>query len=228
MTTKSSRKTNKSSRKSRGQLAPTRRLRGGGISGLFAGRAIIPLLKLFILSPGRDFYQRELADLTGERLLLVQRAVARLVQAGLVSQAPRGNRVYYRVDESHPALQDLKAVILKTVGIGDALRIQLARFGEKIKIAFVYGSVARGEETASSDVDIMLIGNLSGREVASIFSPVKKMLKREINPTIYSPVEFRKRVKERHPFLISVLREPKLFLLGDGRALKAVLNGRSA
>jgi predicted nucleotidyltransferase len=188
----------------------------------------MPLLKLFILSPGLDFYQRELADLTGERLLLVQRAVARLVQAGLVNHAARGNRVYYRVDKSHPAFQDLKAVILKTVGIGDALRMQLARFGERIRIAFVYGSVARGEETVSSDVDIMLIGNLSGREVASVFSPVKKMLNREINPTIYSPVEFRKRVKERHPFLISVLKEPKLFLLGDERGLKAVLNGRPA
>ena len=228
MTTKSSRKTNKSSRKSRGQLASTRGLRGGGISGLFAGRTIIPLLKLFILSPGRDFYQRELADLTGERLLLVQRAVARLVQAGLVNQAARGNRVYYRVDQSHPAFQDLKAVILKTVGIGDALRMQLARFGEKIKIAFVYGSVARGEETVSSDVDIMLIGDLSGREVASAFSSVKKMLNREINPSIYTPAEFRQKVRERHPFVTTLVREPKLFLLGDERALKAVLNRRSA
>lgn len=228
MTTKISRKTTISSRKISREVVSKRRARGLGISGLFAGRAIIALLKLFVLSPGRDFYQRELAGLTGERLLLIQRGVARLVQAGLVQQAARGNRVYYRVNQSHPAFQDLKAVMLKTVGVGDTLRAQLGKFGERVKIAFVYGSVARGEETASSDIDIMLIGNLSGREVSSVFAPMKKMLNREINPSIYSLAEFRKKANERHPFLTTVLKEPKLFLLGDERDLKAVLGRRSA
>lgn len=201
---------------------------GGGIAGLFGGRALVALLKVLILSPGRDFYQRELADLTGERLLLVQRALGRLVEAGLVEATRSGNRVYYRANRSHPAFDDLRGLVLKTVGIGDALREQLGKLRGKVRIAFVYGSVARGDETASSDIDLMLVGDLSGREVAAALAPVRKMLNREINPTIYSPREFRKRVNQHHPFVRAVVKEPKLFLLGDERDLKAVLGRRSA
>lgn len=199
-----------------------------GIGSLFAGRAVVALLRLFMLHPTRDFYQRELVDLTGERLFLIQRGLARLVEAGIVEQASRGNRVYYRVNRAHPAFQDLKGVILKTVGLGDALRARLREVGDRVKAAFLYGSSARGEETASSDIDIMLIGDLSGREVASVFAPVKRMLRREINPSVYSPAEFRKKAKERHPFVTTVLKEPKVFLLGDERDLKAILGRRSA
>lgn len=185
------------------------------------------MLRLFILSPTRDLYQRELVDLTGERLFLIQRGLARLVQAGIVVRTSRGNRVYYRANQSHPAFQDLKAVILKTIGVGDVLRAQLDRVRDRVIVAFIYGSVARGEETGASDIDLMLIGDLSGRQAASVFSPVKKMLSREINPSVYTPAEFRKKIRERHPFLTTVLKEPKLFLLGDERDLKTVLNGRS-
>lgn len=228
MTKKSSRKTKRRSRSASGESAASQTWKVGGISGLFPGKALLPLLKLFVLSPGRDFYQRELADLTGEPLLLVQRAVARLAQAGLIDRTARGNRVYYRANRAQPAFKDLKALILKTVGLGDTLRAQLSGLRDRVKVAFLYGSVARGEETASSDIDIMLIGDLSGREVASIFAPVKKALNREINPSVYSSPEFRKKVKERHPFLTTVLKEPKMFLLGDERGLKAVLGRRSA
>lgn len=227
MTKKSGRKTNKVGRRPKG-VKDSERKPFVGIGGLFAGRAVVALLKLFILDPTRDFYQRELVDLARERLFLIQRGLARLVQAGIVELATRGNRVYYRANRSHPAFEDLKAVILKTVGVGDVLRTQLAGVRDRVRIAFVYGSVARGEETVSSDIDIMLIGTLSGREVASALAPVKRMLKREINPLVYSPAELRKRAKEHQPFVTSVLKEPKLFLVGDERALKAVLDGRSA
>ncbi|HLC40365.1 MAG TPA: nucleotidyltransferase domain-containing protein [Methylomirabilota bacterium] len=199
-----------------------------GLVGLFSGRAVAALLKLFFLHPTRDFYQRELSHLIDERLFLVQKALTKLVQSGLISRVSSGNRVYYRANQGHPAFGDLKAVILKTIGLGDVLRAELTRLKDKIKIAFLYGSVARGEETGTSDIDIMLIGNLSGREVASILSPIKKELNREINPSVYSEEEFRTKARERHTFITTVLHEPKLFLLGDGRALEAVLSRRTA
>lgn len=228
MTNVSGRKTNRSGQRRGSAGHPNGRPVPEGIGGLFAGRAVVALLKLFALFPNRDFYQRELTDLAGERLFLIQRALARLVRAGFVDRASRGNRVYYRANQSHPAFEDLKAVIFKTVGLGDALRTQLARLGDRVKVAFLYGSVARGEETTSSDVDIMLIGDLTGREVASLFAPVRKILNREINPSVYSPAEFRKKLRERHPFLTTVLSEPKVFLLGDERDLKAILGRWSA
>jgi len=228
MTKKGGRKTKRGGQPAGGAIGSDSKRVLGGISGLFAGRAIVALLRLFVLHPTRDFYQRELANLTGERLFLVQKGVARLVRSGLVDRVSRGNRVYYRANRAHPAFEDLKAAILKTAGLGDVLRDQVCALGDRVKLAFVYGSVTRGDETAASDIDIMLIGNLTGKEVASVFAPIKKVLNREINPSVYSLIEFRKKVRERHPFLTTVLKEPKLFLLGDKRALKAILGGQSA
>lgn len=230
MTKKSGRKTKKIGSASRLKPAPNvvRLTDTKGLAGLFSGRAVAALLKLFFLHPTRDFYQRELSHLIDERLFLVQKALTKLVQSGLISQVSSGNRLYYRANQGHPAFGDLKAVILKTIGLGDVLRAELTRLKDRIKIAFLYGSVARGEETATSDIDIMLIGNLSGREVASILSPIKKELNREINPSVYSEEEFRTKARERHTFITTVLHEPKLFLLGDKRALEAVLSRRTA
>lgn len=228
MTKKRSRKTKKRSRSAGGESVSGRTRKAGSISGLFSGKVLLPLLKLFVLSPGRDFYQRELADLTGEPLLLVQRGVARLAQAGLIDRAARGNRVYYRANRAHPAFEDLKALILKTVGLGDALRAQLEKLGDKVRLAFLYGSVARGEETASSDIDIMLVGEVSSREVASMLASVKRTLNREINPSVYRPTELRRRLLERQPFATNVLKEPKIFVLGNERDLEAILGRRSA
>jgi hypothetical protein len=146
----------------------------GGVQALFAGRTVVSLLRLFILSPEREFYQRELAELAGERLFSVQKALDRLVSAGVVEESTRGNRVYCRANRSHPAFEDLKAVIFKTVGVGDALRTHLAGIRDKAKVAFIYGSVARGEETTSSDIDIMLIGDVSGRDCATQAIPSQR------------------------------------------------------
>ena len=136
--------------------------------------------------------------------------------------------MYYRANRAHPAFEDLKALILKTVGLGDALRTQLEKLGDKVRLVFLYGSVARGEETASSDIDIMLVGEVSSREVASMLAPVKRALNREINSSVYRPTEFRKRFVERQPFVTNVLKEPKIFVLGNEGDLEAILGRRSA
>src|SRR3989442_3802236 len=105
------------------------------LDALFGGRALGRLLRLFFLNPSRDFYQRELTAMTGERLFLIQSALKRLIRAGIVGQTWRGNRTYYRVDPSHPAHEHLKALMLITVGFGDSLRAQLLGIRDKIKVA---------------------------------------------------------------------------------------------
>lgn len=234
MTKKDGRKTNSAGRKTNALGLPLRSgndsggtLLSGGIGELFAGRALITLLRLFFLHPSRDFYQRELVALTGERLFLIQSALKRLTRAGILGQLSRGNRIYYRVDSSHPAHEQLKALVLKTVGVGDRLRTHLLGMRDKVRVAFLYGSVARGDEQATSDIDIMLIGDLSSRQTATALVPVKRFVNREINPSVYSPSEFRKRYQERHPFIREVVRGPKIFLLGDEDELKAILSRRS-
>lgn len=136
--------------------------------------------------------------------------------------------MYYRANRAYPAFEDLKALILKTVGLGDALRAQLEKLGDKVRLVFLYGSVARGEEAASSDIDIMLVGEVSSREVASTLASMKRTLNREINPAVYRPTELHRRFMERQPFVTNVLKEPKIFVLGNERDLEAILGRRSA
>ncbi len=199
----------------------------GGLGELFAGRALVTLLRLFFLHPSRDFYQRELVALTGERLFLIQTALKRLTRAGIVGQLSRGNRTYYRVDPSHPAYEQLKVLVLKTIGLGDSVRTQLLGMRDKVKVAFLYGSVARGDEKATSDIDLMLIGDLSGRQTAVALAPVKRLVNREINPSVYGPNEFRKKYQQGHPFIREVVEGPKIFLLGDESELREILGRRS-
>ena len=235
VTKKSGRKTNKDGRKTRSAglalasgLTRTSRIDFGGVAELFAGRAVVSLLRTFFLNPSRDYYQRELTEVTGERLFLVQTALKKLTRAGLVSQVSRGNRTYYRVDPTHPAYEELRALIVKTIGIGDTLRARLLELGEKVRAAFIYGSVARGDETPTSDVDIMLVGTLSGREIATILAPVKRLMNREINASVYSPAEIRVKYRQRHPFIRDVIDGPKVFLVGDADVLDSAIGRRSA
>lgn len=193
-----------------------------GVASLFAGQALLSLLRVFFLNPSRDYYQRELTEITGMRLFVIQTALKRLVAAGLIGRITRGNRTYYRVDPTNPIHRELKALLLKTVGLGDSLRACLRDVAGRIRVAFVYGSVARGEESPSSDVDLMIIGGLSGREIASRLAPLRRRLNREFNPSTYTAAEFKRKVDQKHPFIREVVRDPKVFLIGDASALKAV------
>ena len=197
-----------------------------GFGRLFAGRALVALLRVFFLHPDREFYQRELVLLTQDRLFVVQLALRRLVSTGVVESLRRGNRTFFRARASHPAFADLKSMILKTFGLGDRLRDALAPLVPRMSVAFVYGSVARHEEQDSSDVDLMLIGQLRGREVASALAPAKRELDREINVTVYRPEEVRKRYRQRHPFIREVIEGPKIFLIGDDDEIRRLLTRR--
>ncbi|MBF0475483.1 MAG: nucleotidyltransferase domain-containing protein [Deltaproteobacteria bacterium] len=188
-------------------------------SQLFASKTLVALLKVFCRQSDTDFYQRELADAAGTGLYAVQRELARLERTGLVQKIPNGNRVYYRADQNHPVFEDLKRLILKTVGLGDALREGLAPLAERVKVAFVFGSFARGEATATSDLDLLLVGRLTLREAVTTLRTVSRDLGREVNPVIYPPEEFRKKHREGHHFIKELVAGPKIFLVGNENEL---------
>lgn len=148
--------------------------------------------------------------------------MARLEKAGLVVKTPRGNRAYYQANRGHPAFEDLKRVILKTFGLGDAIRAALAPAADRVRVALVYGSFARDEETAASDIDLLLIGDLTLRDVANLLGPVARRLGREFNPTVYPPEEFRRKAKEGHHFVTEILRGEKVFLIGNEDELEGL------
>ncbi|NPV59495.1 MAG: ArsR family transcriptional regulator [Actinobacteria bacterium] len=186
-----------------------------GAAELFASSVMIDLLKIFFLHTSEEFYQRELSRLSGDSLYLVQRELSRLERSGLVRKERRGNRVYYSAQEENPAFLDLKKFFIKTVALGDKLSHALAPLLPEINLAFIYGSVATGEDRPGSDVDIMVIGEVSLKELSKILGPLSRELGREFNPSAYAISEFKKRIKEGNAFIWSVINSPKIWLVGD-------------
>ena len=193
-----------------------------GLAALFASATLADLLRLLMMEPQRAFYQRELQRLTGAHLRQLQRDLERLQRAGLVVARQSGNRVYYAVESAHPAFADLRAVIVKTLGMGDTLRDALSGLDPPALLAFVYGSVARGDDIPGSDIDLLIVGSVSRREVASHLAPATAMLAREVNPVIIAPDEFSSRRRSGDHFVTSVLEGPLIWLVGDSDALAAL------
>ena len=193
-----------------------------GIAALFASSTLADLLRLFVMEPERAFYQRELQRLTGAHLRQLQRDLERLQRAGLVVAREHGNRVYYSAVRTHPAFADLRAVVVKTLGVGDVLRDALAGIEPHVALAFIFGSVARGDDTADSDVDLFVVGSVSRRDIAARLAPLAALLKREVNPVIMGLDDFTARLRSADHFVTSVLEGPRIWLVGDDGALAAL------
>ncbi|MBI4206687.1 MAG: nucleotidyltransferase domain-containing protein [Betaproteobacteria bacterium] len=149
----------------------------------------------------------------------VQRELEFLTRAGIVRRTVRGRQVYFQANPDCPIYPELKGLIVKTAGVADVLRSALAPLAERIAAAFIYGSIARGTERRGSDVDVMVIGEVSFAEVTDALARTQEALGREVNPSVYPPAELRSKVAARHHFLKTVLNGEKLFLIGDEREL---------
>ncbi|MHB1293911.1 MAG: helix-turn-helix domain-containing protein [Anaerolineae bacterium] len=192
------------------------------------GKARRRILGLLLTHADEAFYPRQIERLLGMSVGALHRELRNLVEAGILVRMPQGREVYYRANRGSPVFEDLHNLLIKTVGLGDVLRASLARLAEQIEVAFVYGSVAKGTSTAASDVDVMVIGSVTFADVVSALNPVQDTLRREVNPSVYSPEEVRKRLDSGHHFLTTVLDEPKLYLIGDAHDLERLAEGRAA
>ncbi len=193
---------------------------------LFTSRARLAVLKLLLLNADRSFYLREIAARTGQAVRAVQIEVARLEGSGLLTSEADGSRKYYRANIQAPVYPELKALLLKTVGLGDVLRDHLRHAPAEIAVAFLYGSFARGTDTASSDVDILVVGSISGRSLSRLLAPARESLAREINPVLFTETELRDRVTHSDHFLLTILGEPKIFLIGGEHDLERIAGPR--
>lgn len=188
---------------------------------IFATRTTARILAVFALRPDAVFYQKEIVDLTGSSLYLVQRELRRLERAGLIARSERGRHVEYRALTSHPAFPGIRDALLRTIALGDGLRASLEDL-PGVDLAFVFGSVARGEATSSSDVDLMVIGDLSTRQVAERIVPLMRDLGREANLVAMDAKTLRSRVDTDDHFVSTVLADPKIWLMGDDDELAAL------
>ncbi len=165
--------------------------------------------------PQRTFTVSELIASTGAGSGAVQRELAKLVASGLLTVKPVGNQKHYQANPAAPIHDELVAIVQKTFGLAEPLREALSPLADRIDAAFLYGSVAKGTDTASSDIDLMVISDTIGyADVVLALDEIGRWLGRAINPSIYSRVELGKRVKDENAFVTRVLQQPKLWLIG--------------
>jgi predicted nucleotidyltransferase len=185
------------------------------LSATLFGKTRRAVLGLLYSHVEESFYLRQIARTAGVGLGAVQRELKKLSEAGIIRRIVLGRQVYYQANPECPVYAELRNLVVKTVGVGDVLKAALVPLTDRIKVAFLFGSLVRGGQRSSSDVDVMVVGDVSFAEVVSALGRVQETIRREINPLIYPPEEFRSKLSEDHHFLKRALEGSKFFLIGD-------------
>ena len=180
------------------------------------------ILAALLVQPDRSWYVSELARRIGAPPSSLQRELQRLARAGILKTHRQGRMVYFQANTDAPVFPDLRGLLLKTAGLSDVVADALNPLDGRVRVAFVYGSMASGSEHSDSDIDLMLIGTLAPAELAVPLREAMEVLGREINPTVYSPAEFREKRKAGNPFLTRVLDRPRLFVVGNSHELDTI------
>jgi predicted nucleotidyltransferase len=165
------------------------------------------------------YFVRQLTVLLGEDSTNISRELARLEKAGILVCAREGRQKYYQANPQSSIFKELRGLALKTTGVADVIRNALAPLAKLIRVAFIYGSFARSDEDAGSDIDLLVVGTAEFGDVVFALGPAQESLGREINPTVYPAAEFRTKVTDRHSFVMGVMGGSKVFLIGDEREL---------
>jgi len=190
------------------------------LAEILSSRVKAEIFRLLFGVDQRELHVREIQRQSGFSVGTVQQELRRLNRLGLIASRRDGNRMYFRANAEHPLATDIRNLVLKTTGLVEVLRNALAH--DDIRVAFVFGSVARSAEKAHSDVDLMVIGSIGLRQLTKLLSGVSARVGREVNPHILTIGEFNKRQKTRDHFLTTVLAAPRLFVKGNERELETM------
>jgi len=174
------------------------------------------VLGLLFGNPDRSFYANELFRLAGSGTGAGVRELARLSASGLITVNKIGNQKHYQANREAPIFEELRGIVLKTFGMADVLRQGLLPMADKISVAFIYGSIAKGSDTAKSDIDVMVIGdNIDYPEVYTALMPAELQLGRKVSPAIYNKADVPRKLKAENAFLTRIMAQPKIFLIGS-------------
>lgn len=190
------------------------------LSILLSSRTRAEIFRLLFSGREEELHVREIQRRSGLNDSTIRQELRKLADLNLISGRKDSNRIYYSANEENPLYQDIQNLVIKTSGLVDVLKDSLQ--DERIKIAFVFGSIPKGEINAGSDVDIMVIGEIGLRNLSSLLSGIPERIGREVNPYVLRRAEFRKRLQDKEHFLSSVLRSPKIFVMGNEHALSAM------
>lgn len=173
------------------------------------------VLGLLYGQPNRSFYTKEILRLTGMGVATIKRELDRMLAAGLLDMTRIGNQHHYQANPHCPIYAELVSIVKKTFGISSALQLALEPLKSKIQHAFVFGSVARGNENANSDIDLLIIGNLNFAEVVSVLYPLQEILGREINPKIFDSQEWNRLRQADDAFFRDIMKNPRMDVIGS-------------
>lgn len=190
------------------------------LSEILSSRARAEIFRLLFGGLEDELHIREIQRRSGLNDSTIRQELRKLLRLDLVQDRKDSNRIYYRANRDNSLYQEIHNLVLKTSGLVDILRVALK--DEHIQMAFVFGSIARGEEKAPSDVDLMVIGDLGLRALAKLLSGASEKIGREINPHLFQRDEFRKRVKAGEHFISNVLKSPRIFVVGSEDELETM------
>ena len=190
------------------------------LAELLSSRARAEIFRLLFSGSGEELHVREIERRSGLNDSTLRQELRKLLRLDLVQSRRDSNRVYYRAKTENPLYPEIRNLVLKTSGLADALKSTLV--DKRIRVAFVFGSIARGEEKAGSDVDLMVIGQLGLRDLSRLLSGIEEKIGREVNPHVLRGEEFRKRVRAKEHFVSRVMESPKIFIIGSHHELEAM------
>jgi predicted nucleotidyltransferase len=193
-----------------------------GLSNAIFSKVQQRVLALLFGHPDRSFYTSEIIRSVRSGTGAVERELARLAGSGLVATQRIGNQKHYQANRDSPIFAELQAIVVKTIGLNEPLRAALAPYADKITAAFVYGSVAKGTDTAESDVDLMLIGeDLTYADIYVGLQNAEDTLRRKVSPNFLTPKDWRKRLAQKNSFVAKIHAQPKIFIVGSQDDLDA-------
>lgn len=176
--------------------------------------------------PDERYFVRQLTSLVKEDSTNVSRELSRLEKAGILVSTIEGKHKYYQANRQSPLFDELHGLMLKTVGVADIIKKALEPRMADIKLAFIFGSLAKKSENRFSDIDLLVVGNITFGEVVDLISTAEGTLNRELNPVVYTLSEFNKRVSENHYFISDILSGDKIFVVGDENELQSLVEKR--
>ncbi len=189
------------------------------LEGLLGSKSRARLLAIFATHPTEEFYAQRLTAMARLAETSVRYELRRLEQLGLLISRREGREKHYRINDRHPLFPELKQMVYKTIGLGGALREAIGGVAG-VNAAFIYGSVAKGDERPTSDVDLFVLGKPDQTRLATALREAEGRLRREVNLVIMGEEEWRRRRKAGEGFIAELLRSPKIFLVGDERSLR--------
>ncbi len=189
------------------------------LEGLLGSRSRARLLSVFVTHPTEEFYAQGLLAMTRLGETSVRYELRSLQRLGLLTSRQAGREKYYRINHRHPLYPELKQMIYKTAGLGEALRQAIGGV-TGVKAAFIYGSVAKEDERLASDIDLFILGKPDQVRLAGVLREAEGRLSREITTAIMDEEEWRRRREAGEVFITEILRSPKIFLVGDEQSLR--------